>query len=95
MTKTQNTADDFERRRIVRPTDQERAAMEKRNEDIRLRLKKSTDSRNARERLVELPKTAKAPDKLSGRTVDSGTRSVLEGLKSFMRGGGGKPFGTK
>ena len=34
-------------------------------------------------------------DPLRGRTVDSGTRSVLEGLKSFMRGGGGKPFGTK
>jgi len=27
-------------------------------------------------------------DKLSGRTPDSGTRSLLEGLKGFLRGGG-------
>lgn len=26
---------------------------------------------------------------LSGRTVDAGSRSVLEGMRSFMRGGGG------
>ena len=26
-------------------------------------------------------------DSLSGRTVDSGTRSILEGLRSFMGGG--------
>jgi hypothetical protein len=31
---------------------------------------------------------AKAPDKLSGRTAEFGTRSLLEGMKSFMRGGG-------
>ena len=31
----------------------------------------------------------KAPDKLSGRTVDFGTRSMLEGIKGWMRGGGG------
>ena len=31
---------------------------------------------------------AKAPDKLSGRTADFGTRSLLEGMKSWMRGGG-------
>ena len=30
----------------------------------------------------------KAPDKLSGRTVEFGTRSTLEGLKSWIRGGG-------
>ena len=30
----------------------------------------------------------KAPDKLSGRTPEFGTRSLLEGMKSFMRGGG-------
>jgi len=106
MAKTRDTADDFERRRMVRPTIQERVAMEKRNDDIRLRLQKSTDLANQRERRVELPKTAKVPDKLSGRTVDSGTRSVLEGLRSFIRsgaktafkgvggGGGGRP-GTR
>lgn len=31
----------------------------------------------------------KAPDKLSGRTVDFGTRSMLEGIKGWMRAGGG------
>jgi hypothetical protein len=31
----------------------------------------------------------KAPDKLSGRTSEFGTRSVLEGMRSYMRGGGG------
>ena len=31
---------------------------------------------------------AKTPDKLSGRTVEFGTRSTLEGLKSWIRGGG-------
>ena len=30
----------------------------------------------------------KAPDKLSGRTADFGSRSLLEGMKSWMRGGG-------
>jgi hypothetical protein len=29
------------------------------------------------------------PDKLSGRTSEFGTRSMLEGMKSWMRGGGG------
>ena len=29
------------------------------------------------------------PDKLSGRTVESGTRSMLEGIRGWMRGGGG------
>ena len=29
-----------------------------------------------------------ASDKLSGRTPEFGTRSLLEGMKSFMRGGG-------
>jgi hypothetical protein len=29
------------------------------------------------------------PDKLSGRTVEFGTRSMLEGMRGFMRGGGG------
>jgi hypothetical protein len=28
------------------------------------------------------------PDKLSGRTAEFGTRSMLEGMKSWMRGGG-------
>ena len=28
------------------------------------------------------------PDKLSGRTAEFGTRSLLEGMKSWMRGGG-------
>jgi len=28
------------------------------------------------------------PDKLSGRTSEFGTRSLLEGMKSWMRGGG-------
>ena len=35
---------------------------------------------------------AKSPDKLSGRTVEAGTRSLLEGMRSWMRdmrGGGG------
>jgi len=30
-----------------------------------------------------------AKDVLSGRTAEFGTRSVLEGMRSFMRGGGG------
>lgn len=52
-----------------------------------------------------------APDKLSGRTPDAGTKSLLQGFKSFIkggqggggsaeggrgsRGGGGRLFGTK
>ena len=31
---------------------------------------------------------ATALDKISGRTPEFGTRSLLEGMKSFMRGGG-------
>ena len=27
-------------------------------------------------------------DRMAGRTVEGGTRSMLEGMKSFMRGGG-------
>ena len=30
----------------------------------------------------------RTPDKLSGRTAEFGTRSLLEGMKSWMRGGG-------
>jgi hypothetical protein len=30
-----------------------------------------------------------AKDSLSGRTSEFGTRSVLEGMRSYMRGGGG------
>ena len=37
----------------------------------------------------------KAPDKLSGRTAEFGTRSMLEGMKSWMRGGGGFRIGGK
>ena len=37
----------------------------------------------------------KAPDKLSGRTAEFGTRSLLEGMKSWMRGGGGFRTGSK
>jgi hypothetical protein len=49
----------------------------------------------------------KAPDKLSGRTSEFGTRSLLDGMKSFMRssaktafkgvgrGGGGGRHGTR
>jgi hypothetical protein len=49
----------------------------------------------------------KAPDKISGRTTDAGTRSILDGMKNFMKsgtrgafrggirgGGGGRP-GTR
>lgn len=36
---------------------------------------------------IALP-AATASDKLSGRTPEFGTRSLLEGMKSFMRGGG-------
>ena len=28
-------------------------------------------------------------DMMSGRTVEAGTRSMLEGMRGFMRGGGG------
>lgn len=38
---------------------------------------------------------AKASDKLSGRTAEFGTRSLLEGMKSWMRGGGGFRIGGK
>ena len=31
---------------------------------------------------------SRLPDKLSGRTSEFGTRSLIEGMKSFMRGGG-------
>lgn len=31
---------------------------------------------------------SRLPDKLSGRTSEFGTRSLLEGMKSWMRGGG-------
>ncbi len=31
---------------------------------------------------------SRLPDKLSGRTSEFGTRSLVEGMKSFMRGGG-------
>ncbi len=32
---------------------------------------------------------------LSGRTPEAGTRSILEGMRSFMRGGGGFRIGGK
>ena len=109
--KTGKQDDNDNRRRESRPTIQERVAMEKRNEEIRLRLKKSTDRANARELREGLPKTAKAAqryatdigknlnigknitlpikgDVLSGRTPEGGTRSLLEGFRSFVRGGG-------
>ena len=35
------------------------------------------------------------PDKISGRTPEFGTRSLLEGMKSWMRGGGGFRIGGK
>ncbi len=34
-------------------------------------------------------------DRMTGRTVEFGTRSMLEGMKSFMRGGGGFRTGGK
>jgi hypothetical protein len=107
MAKSRDKQDDIEkRRRESRPTIQERVAMEKRNEEIRLRLKQSTDRANARELREGLPKTAKVPDKLSGRTPDAGTKSLLQGMKSFMRSsaktafkgvgrGGGGRHGTR
>jgi hypothetical protein len=32
---------------------------------------------------------SRLPDKLSGRTVEGGTRSMLQGLRSWITGGGG------
>ena len=95
MAKKRDKYDDLEKRRQQRrPTAQERRAMEKRNEDIRLRLKKSTDIANKIERSMGLPKTANVPsqmkaDSMRGRTVEYGTRSMLQGLRSWITGGGG------
>lgn len=95
MAEKRTKEDDFEKRRKQRrPTIQERVAMEKRNEEIRLRLKQSTDRANARERVSGLPRTANVPsiqktDSLTGRTVEAGTRSMLKGLRSWITGGGG------
>ena len=36
-----------------------------------------------------------AVDRMAGRTVEFGTRSLLEGMKSWMRGGGGFRIGGK
>jgi hypothetical protein len=36
-----------------------------------------------------------AVDRMAGRTVEFGTRSLLEGMKSWMRGGGGFRTGGK
>jgi hypothetical protein len=47
--------------------------------------KSQKSGRNIEPRTFAMPKA----DTLSGRTVEFGTRSVLEGIKSWMRGGGG------
>ena len=52
------------------------------------------ESRNIRDFARNLPRSQPIPvgrvkDQMSGRTVEAGTRSMLEGQRGFMRGGGG------
>ena len=62
-----------------------------------IKLNKTTERTGAwpnsrRDKISQPIPMGKAPDKLSGRTVEFGTRSIREGLTSWMRdirGGGG------
>jgi len=53
--------------------------------------KSQKSGRNIEPRTFAMPKS----DKLSGRTVEFGTRSMLEGIKGWMRGGGGSRLSGK
>ena len=59
-----------------------------------IKLNKTTERtgywpNSRRDKISQPIPMGKAPDVLSGRTVESGTRSLLQGLKGWIRGGGG------
>ena len=82
--------------RIKRPSAQDRFEY---MSDIKRNLRNAQDIKlnkttiNVGRGLQTKPSTpipmGKASDTLSGRTVESGTRSLLQGLKGWIRGGGG------
>jgi hypothetical protein len=62
-----------------------------------IKLNKATERSGAgfgsrRDKYVQPIQLGKAPDKLSGRTPDAGTKSLLEGMKSFIRSGAKTAF---
>ena len=58
--------------------------------DMKLGLRNSTDyNRNAPLKKGPFPMGPAKANPMAGRTVEAGTRSMLQGLRSWIRGGGG------